>query len=132
MEYELPKSIKRHSFWCEAIKDFTNFSGCTKGCLAWKKTEASCLDCWEKNLRADLLMDCAVTNEHNAEDYAVCPKCASDNVVGCAFNSFLCVDCGEVFELDKDGQKGCLGEQYQEVNTDVLNALIKKARDSIK
>ncbi len=129
MKYDLPKSIKRHSFWCNKIQDFANFNKCSKLCRVCKSNN---LNCWETMVKRDLTLDCDVTNERNAEYSAICPKCQSDDIVGCAFNEFLCAACGAVFTLDKEQQKQCLGDNYQELDTDELDAVIKKARASIK
>ena len=77
-------------------------------------------------------MDCDVTNEKKAQYSAICPQCKSDDITGCAFNEFLCAACGAVFTLDKEQQKQFLGEKYEELDTQELDAMIKKARASIK
>lgn len=126
MRYELPKSLKRHSFWCNEVKDFVNFNKCTNYCS--KSNEEENQKCWENSLRKDLIMDCDITNEKNAEDYAICPSCQSDDIVSCAFNSFLCSQCGAIFSLDREAQKQCLGELYLEINDEALNVMYNKIK----
>jgi len=124
MKYELPKSLKRHSFWCEDISDLVNYSKCTKYC---RKVDR--LSCWKKKLVDDLVLDCNVNNERESENYARCPQCKSDNVVGCAFGSFMCSDCGATFSLDDEGYRAVLGENYQEIDNIELDVLLSKIKE---
>ncbi len=115
MKYELPKNLKRYSFFCEKALCRVNYEKCQQHC------QGDYRHCWEKHLRKDLELDCAVDNERKAESYVTCSKCGKP-CTGLAFNRFLCNDCGNVEYYDAEHQKMLMGDAYAEIDKQKLNA----------
>ena len=71
-------------------------------------------------------MDCDINNEQKAEGFAKCDKCKSNNIVGCAFDSYICTSCGNIFGLSKEEQKKILGEHYEEIDINEFSSKVDK------
>lgn len=111
MKYNLPKNLKTYSFFCEETGEFVRYSRCKNLCPATYRK------CWENALCADLELDCLVENEKRAEGYIACPDCGTGNIIGLAFNRFMCLDCGKVSLFDAADYKELMGEDYAEIDS---------------
>ena len=122
MNYNLPKNLKTYTFFCEEVNDFVRLSRCKNLCPATYRK------CWESKLRQDLELDCEVENEKLAEEYICCFSCGSENMVGMAFNRFMCLDCGSFKTFDKAEYKELMGEDYLEIDETCLSKMFKEIR----
>lgn len=122
MNYNLPENLKTYTFFCEEVNDFVRLSRCKRLCPATYRK------CWESKLRQDLELDCDVENEKQAEEYICCFSCGSENMVGMAFNRFMCLDCGSSATVDKAEYKELMGEDYLEIDETRLTEMFKQIR----
>lgn len=115
MKYQLPKNLKTHGFPCALAKSVTNYKKCTNCTLT-----NDALNCWKKNIKEYLIKDCISNNliNNNIKNQN-CPYCNSTNITHALDNSYLCANCGSIFEFyDKTKNEAI---NYQELNNLLAN-----------
>ncbi len=122
MKYELPENLKLHYFECEEKQRLTSYGGCKRRCPTTYRA------CWEKHLREDLALDCAIENEYNARKYVKCSKCGASCDIGLAFDTFLCSKCGNAEYCDADEQKILMGDEYVFIDEEDLSSALDKIK----
>lgn len=122
MKYELPEDLKTHRFFCEDKFNDVSLRSCKRNCPVNYRS------CWEQHLRADLIQDCAIENEQNAESYVVCSKCGKHCDVGLAFNRYLCSACDNVEELDDEDRKALMGNDFLEIDEQELSEALSQIK----
>lgn len=115
MKYQLPKNLKNYRFFCEEFFAHSTYQSCKKLCSERYKT------CWERMVRKDLAMDCAVENEIRVRKFLTCPKCGGHRLDGILLNRFLCADCDLMMSCAPDEQKELMGDEYLEIDAKELD-----------
>ncbi len=106
MKYELPENVKLYHFDCNKVPNLATYRVCKRTCPTTYR------ECWERHLREDLALDCAVDNERKAREFVKCSKCGDICDIGLAFDRFLCSKCDNVEYCNADEQKAIMGDEY--------------------
>ncbi len=122
MKYELPNNLKLHYFLCEEKQRPMSYGGCKRRCPNTYR------ECWERHLRQDLALDCAVDNERKAREFVKCSKCGDICDTGLAFDRFLCSKCDNVEYCNADAQKTIMGDEYISIDEQELSTLLEKIK----
>ncbi len=122
MNYILPKDLKTYCFFCRFVNDAASYRRCKRRCPDNYRV------CWEKNLREELEMDCAIENEYKVQGLVGCSNCGSVRGTDLLFNRFMCDDCGHIECCGVEKQKEILGDEYLSINEQELSAMFKQIK----
>ncbi len=120
MKYELPNDLKLHHFDCNKVPNLATYRVCKRTCPTTYR------ECWERRLREDLALDCALDNERKAREFVKCSNCGAICGIGLAFNRFLCDECGNAEYCDADELKNIMGDEYISIDEQELSIALQK------
>ncbi len=122
MKYELPENLKLHYFSCFEKRREVSYRVCKRLCPDTYR------DCWEKRLREDLALDCAVDNERKVQGRAICSNCGEVCDIDLLFNRFMCDACGHIEYCGAEQQKELLGDDYVLIDERELSDVLKQIK----
>ncbi len=122
MKYELPENLKLHYFSCFEKRREVSYRVCKRLCSDTYR------DCWEKRLREDLALDCAIDNERMIQRRVICSNCGGRCDIDLLFNRFMCDACGFVESCGAEQQKEILGDVYITIDEQELSDAFKQIK----
>ncbi len=122
MKYELPENLKLHYFSCFEKRKEVSYRVCKRLCPDTYRA------CWEKHLREDLALDCAIDNERKVQGRVVCSNCGGRCDIDLLFNRFMCDTCGFVESCGVEQQKEILGDAYITIDEQELSDAFKQIK----
>ncbi len=122
MKYELSENLKLHYFSCFEKRREVSYRVCKRLCPNTYR------DCWEKRLREDLALDCAIDNERKVQGRVICSNCGGVCDIDLLFNRFMCDVCGHIEYCDAEKQKEILGDDYVSIDERELSDMLKQIK----
>ncbi len=122
MNYELPKDLKLYTFFCDYAREIASYRRCKRRCPDTYRA------CWEKYLRKDLALDCAIDNERKVQGRIICSNCGGRCDTDLLFNRFMCDTCGFVESCGAEQQKEILGDAYITIDEQELSDAFKQIK----
>ncbi len=122
MKYELPENLKLHYFSCFEKRREVSYRVCKQLCPDTYR------DCWEKRLREDLALDCAIDNERKVQGRVICSNCGEVCDIDLLFSRFMCDACGHIEYCGAEQQKEILDDDYISIDERELSDMLKQIK----